>query len=807
MIIINTVSDSYFSYNGINHAKIYQPLKQGLEAISIVNVFDTRQKLNNSEIYDQYNIDGTIYGSQALAIEAMLPVIYNQILFPSSLIEGSGTEDFIPKFTSINEIADSIMKEILSGGGSEGGVFSELITSEYQIAFLSATKIALSYSVGNVFYGMIVELSGSDIILGSIYELATIPSSGNFRSSLAGLTDSTFVLLHDNTTDTFIKFDVSGTVITPNETGVNGITTYRIVRLTDTTFVSIKNFGSPTELIFNLNEITGGAITVGSDNDINIESLNTANIERLTDTNIVVITHENVHLVSISGTSFTKEDTVAIAQTTAKGRDIKRLSDTKFIATYYNNGYKAVIGTISGSAITLGTEYEISSDLVVTEQDSESLISILSDTKVVASYVYASAGYSKVMNISGTVITFGDEYEFASDISGFISAKAFNNSEFIVFYGDNEGTKDNVGTYLKGVVVGDVITFGSTSLGVIAPKENLLYDLGSEELNLLWRKINGRDIRAINLVADNINVSEDEVAVGSATGMTSSEKLKWINDVLEVLGSINLGGVAANRLILPLNNDAASPTLAFGNSGFYKKVDNVIILSLNGTQSIMFESARLRSADYGRGFSLRNVDSTSTNPVYAFVDAETCGLGKDAAKTNEFSLIADNTEVVKIGPLGILINGDLTLTDEEAFGDDWEDSYLVPIRKDIFDALDLLAGFAYAISDEEKALTTGIKVTFWAEYKADIKDVIIDATVAPTGSILIVDIHVNGVSILSTKATIDAGENTSQTAATQPVISDPVIEKGDKVEYIIDQIGSTIAGAGVKVKPMGNKVL
>jgi len=76
MIILTTVSEKYFNLNGIQYAKIYQPLAQGIEDIGIYNIYDTRQQLQNSEKYDQYQVDTIVYGNQADAIAAILDVVY-----------------------------------------------------------------------------------------------------------------------------------------------------------------------------------------------------------------------------------------------------------------------------------------------------------------------------------------------------------------------------------------------------------------------------------------------------------------------------------------------------------------------------------------------------------------------------------------------------------------------------------------------------------------------------------------------------------------------------------------------------------
>jgi len=70
----------------------------------------------------------------------------------------------------------------------------------------------------------------------------------------------------------------------------------------------------------------------------------------------------------------------------------------------------------------------------------------------------------------------------------------------------------------------------------------------------------------------------------------------------------------------------------------------------------------------------------------------------------------------------------------------------------------------------------------------------------------VVDINEAGTSVLSTKLSIDAGEEDSATAATPAVISDSSIAARAKITVDIDQIGATIAGAGLKVWLVGVRV-
>jgi len=74
---------------------------------------------------------------------------------------------------------------------------------------------------------------------------------------------------------------------------------------------------------------------------------------------------------------------------------------------------------------------------------------------------------------------------------------------------------------------------------------------------------------------------------------------------------------------------------------------------------------------------------------------------------------------------------------------------------------------------------------------------------APTGAPVTVDINVNGSSILSTKITIEAGELTSLDATTQPVISSASIADDALIAVDVDGVGSTVAGAGLKITMRG----
>ena len=110
-----------------------------------------------------------------------------------------------------------------------------------------------------------------------------------------------------------------------------------------------------------------------------------------------------------------------------------------------------------------------------------------------------------------------------------------------------------------------------------------------------------------------------------------------------------------------------------------------------------------------------------------------------------------------------------------------------------------------AVSDETTALTTGTaKVTFRMPFAFKLTAIRASVTTAPTGgTLLTVDVNEAGSSVISTKLTFDASEKTTTTAATPAVISDADLADDAEITIDIDSVGSTVAGAGLKVYLIG----
>ena len=107
-------------------------------------------------------------------------------------------------------------------------------------------------------------------------------------------------------------------------------------------------------------------------------------------------------------------------------------------------------------------------------------------------------------------------------------------------------------------------------------------------------------------------------------------------------------------------------------------------------------------------------------------------------------------------------------------------------------------------SDLTTAITTGTtKAYFRSPLAFTLTDVRASLLTAQTsGNIFTVDINQSGVSILSTKLTIDNTEKTSVTAATPAVISTTAIADDAEITIDVDQVGSGTA-AGLIVTLIG----
>jgi hypothetical protein len=165
-------------------------------------------------------------------------------------------------------------------------------------------------------------------------------------------------------------------------------------------------------------------------------------------------------------------------------------------------------------------------------------------------------------------------------------------------------------------------------------------------------------------------------------------------------------------------------------------------------------------------------------------------LASVALTTKGDLLTFDTAETrLPVGANGLILTADSTVADGIAWAANTHPA--------------VTQSFITACSDETSDLTTGIKSTWRVPFGFTVQSVRASVTTAPTGANITVDILQNAVSILTTNITIDATEKTSTTAATPPVLLTTALTDDAEITINLTVIGSTIAGAGLKVSIIG----
>jgi len=214
---------------------------------------------------------------------------------------------------------------------------------------------------------------------------------------------------------------------------------------------------------------------------------------------------------------------------------------------------------------------------------------------------------------------------------------------------------------------------------------------------------------------------------------------------------------------------------------------NVLVSTTGSDFPTVFTGATTLSSDTEYDIEWRRVDGTFELLIDGVVDAtDTTSYDINLPSSQGLEIgNYDSSEIVNLGTI---------------------QSFSLAFLNDPPDTGNPTESIIVAASDETTALTTGTgKVTFRMPYAFTLSEVRASVTTAPTGAVLTVDINEGGVSVLSTKLTIDATENTSTTAATAAVISDASLADDAEITIDIDTIGSTEAGRGLKVTLIGTQ--
>lgn len=185
---------------------------------------------------------------------------------------------------------------------------------------------------------------------------------------------------------------------------------------------------------------------------------------------------------------------------------------------------------------------------------------------------------------------------------------------------------------------------------------------GADILSLIAGGVQGIRINETGNIIEEIYLNGSTFVNGNFTVNNSdlfvNNGLVGINNLdpktaLDVNGSINLTSNINNRLFLPQNNTAATPTLSFGDgdSGIYEySGGNTLGFSLSATQRFFMQGDGF-FAFLNNASAMANEEATSTNPtlVPSRADIDT-GIGW--AGLGALSLIADSNEIMRFSVVG-----------------------------------------------------------------------------------------------------------------------------------------------------------
>ena len=122
---------------------------------------------------------------------------------------------------------------------------------------------------------------------------------------------------------------------------------------------------------------------------------------------------------------------------------------------------------------------------------------------------------------------------------------------------------------------------------------------------------------------------------------------------------------------------------------------------------------------------------------------------------------------------------------------------------------DNTTSFILACSDETSDLVVGDdKVQIQLPFAFELTSISANVNTASTGADINIQVQEDNVDIMSgVGITIDATETSSTTSATLPTITDSTLALNSIISVDLDQVGSTLAGTGLKINLIGYRIV
>ena len=180
-------------------------------------------------------------------------------------------------------------------------------------------------------------------------------------------------------------------------------------------------------------------------------------------------------------------------------------SNNKVVIAYHASGFKAIVGTVSGTSISFGSSETIAGSGTYCDSTFDT-----SNNKVVLAYSQNGTGYGAAIvgTVSGTSISFGSETVFESYTSGhFGIAFDSSNNKVVISYQDEE---DNYGKAIVATVSGTSISFGTavTFESANTDQTKATYDSAAGKVVIVYQDIaNSRYGTAISGTVSGTSIS------------------------------------------------------------------------------------------------------------------------------------------------------------------------------------------------------------------------------------------------------------------------------------------------------------
>jgi len=340
-----------------------------------------------------------------------------------------------------------------------------------KIGTVSGTSI--SYGSGTVVRGGATSVSSISIVLADADRLAVFVNSGTSIGFCAIVTVS-------GTTPTYVESTLTNFAsATCSSISAVKVDTNKILvcyRLTGSTFGTCVYVTAPTGT---------GSFAIGSEATFNAATTSYISVSALSTTSAIVAYQDGgnsnygtAQILSISGTTITPGTEYVFSGTTATTyTSVAAISATQAVITYEAGGGNTVVATNSSGTLSYGTP------ATFTDGQYNSTAKIDSTHVIIASQVAATnLGQSIIGTVSGTGITLGTAYSYNAAESTYNSVCYLGSNKSAIAYTD-------VGSSSYGTAV--VNTWATTSYASVAGLSSGAYSAGSDAVVLIGGSYDG----------------------------------------------------------------------------------------------------------------------------------------------------------------------------------------------------------------------------------------------------------------------------------------------------------------------------